>query len=78
MKKFNNNENMNLFVIGAINENYPNRNNPFLQFKFQKEVYKYLKVTKTKTVIKLPQIFDNIKYPILDNIDKNNDKIFFS
>ena len=78
MKKFNNNENMNLFVIGAINENYPNRNNPFLQFKFQKEVYKYLKVTKTKTVIKLPQIFDNIKYQILDNIEQNNDKIFFS
>ena len=35
MKKFNNNENKEnttLFVIGAINENYPNKNNPFSQF----------------------------------------------
>ena len=50
----------------------------FLQFKFQKKFMKFLKVTKTKTVIKIPKIFDNIKYPILDYIDKNNDKIFFS
>ena len=53
---------MTLFVVGAINENYPNKNNPFSQFKFQK-VYKFLKISKTKTVIKLPQIFENIKYP---------------
>ena len=69
---------MTLFVIGAINENYPNKNNPFSQFKFQKEVYKFLKISKTKTVIKLPQIFENIKYPILDYIDKNYDKMSFS
>ena len=40
IKKFDNNknkENMTLFVIGAINENYPNKNNPFSQFKFQKK-----------------------------------------
>ena len=81
IKKYNiedNKDHKTLFIIGAIHENYPNKNNPYLQFKFQKEAYEYLKVTNTKTIIKLPQIFEKIKYPILDCLDENYYKISFS
>ena len=67
-----------LFIVGGVNEIYPNKNNPYIQFNFQKNAYNYLKSNKVKTIIKIPQVIEQTKYPILDYIDQNHKKTLIS